>query len=55
MTAVQDRQLATVRVDLGDKGIFYRIQAGTLADAGKAEQTCNELKRRKLGCILVKP
>jgi hypothetical protein len=44
-----------VRVDLGDRGIFYRIQAGPLADAATAERACNELKRRGVGCLLVKP
>jgi hypothetical protein len=43
------------RVDLGDRGIFYRIQAGPLAGAAAAERTCDELKRRGIGCILVKP
>lgn len=44
-----------VRADLGDRGIFYRIQAGPIRDAAKAEQDCSALKRRGVGCILVKP
>jgi SPOR domain len=47
--------MSPVRVDLGDRGIFYRIQAGPLADAATAERACNELKRRGVGCLLVKP
>ena len=47
--------LATERVDLGARGIYYRIQAGPIADAAKAEQDCSELKRRGVSCILVKP
>jgi cell division septation protein DedD len=43
------------RVDLGDRGIFYRIQAGPIGDSAAAERECNELKRRGVGCILVKP
>jgi cell division septation protein DedD len=43
------------RVDLGERGIFYRIQAGPVADAAKAERDCGELKRRGVGCILVRP
>ncbi|HEX7970398.1 MAG TPA: SPOR domain-containing protein [Stellaceae bacterium] len=43
------------RADLGERGIFYRIQAGPIADAAAAERQCNELKRRGVGCILVKP
>jgi len=43
-----------VRADLGDKGIFYRIQAGTITGEAAAQQACNTLKQRKVGCILVK-
>jgi cell division septation protein DedD len=46
---------AVQRVDLGERGIFYRIQAGPVADATAAERSCRELKRRGVGCILVKP
>ncbi len=45
----------TARVDLGDRGIFYRIQTGPMADAAVADRACKELKRRGVGCILVKP
>jgi cell division septation protein DedD len=47
--------LITPRVDLGERGTFYRIQVGPIADAAQAERRCNELKRRGVGCILVKP
>ena len=47
--------LTAARVDLGDKGIFYRIQAGPIADAAEAAQSCAALKSRNVGCILVKP
>ncbi len=47
--------LTTARVDLGDKGTFYRIQAGPIADQAQAEQACAALKSRNVGCILVKP
>jgi len=43
------------RADLGARGIYYRIQAGPIADAATAERDCNELKKRGVGCILVKP
>jgi hypothetical protein len=47
---------STSRVDLGaDKGIYYRIQAGPIADAKQATQNCAALKSRNVGCILVKP
>lgn len=47
--------LTAARVDLGDKGIFYRIQAGPIADGAEAAQSCAALKSRNVGCILVKP
>ena len=43
-----------IRADLGDKGTYYRIQAGPLADGGAAERLCGELRQRKLGCTLVR-
>jgi sporulation related protein len=45
----------TARTDLGARGIYYRVQAGPIADAAAAERICNELKRRNVGCILVRP
>ena len=47
--------LAMPRVDLGEKGIYYRIQAGPIADGAEAERSCAALKARHVGCLLVKP
>jgi hypothetical protein len=47
--------LATPRVDLGAKGIFYRVQAGPIADGNAAERSCAALKARHVGCLVVKP
>ena len=46
---------SVVRADLGQKGVYYRLQAGPLADAAAAQALCNRAKQRKLGCIVVKP
>ena len=43
-----------VRTDLGEKGIYYRIEAGPFADAAAAERLCAELKRRNHGCLLAR-
>jgi hypothetical protein len=43
-----------VRTDLGDKGISYRILAGSFGDAAAATKLCSELKRRNLGCVLAR-
>ena len=40
-----------IRADLGDKGVFYRIQTAPIADA---ERLCSELKRRNIGCIIAR-
>jgi hypothetical protein len=42
-----------VSVDLGEKGIYYRILAGPLDEAA-AERLCTELKRRSQGCIIAR-
>lgn len=45
----------TVRkADLGDKGIYYRLQVGSFATADEARQTCKTLNDRKLGCFVAK-
>jgi hypothetical protein len=42
-----------VRSDLGDKGVYYRIQTGPLGDRA-AERICGALRQRKIGCIIVR-
>jgi cell division septation protein DedD len=43
------------RADLGARGIYYRVQTGSVGDAAAAERLCGELKRRNVGCIIVRP
>jgi hypothetical protein len=40
-----------VRADLGEKGVFYRLQTAPIVDA---ERVCGELKRRNIGCIIAR-
>jgi cell division septation protein DedD len=42
------------RADLGERGVFYRILAGPIDDGAAAERICGELKKRSVGCILVR-
>ncbi|HLZ67654.1 MAG TPA: SPOR domain-containing protein [Aliidongia sp.] len=42
-----------VKADLGDKGTFYRIQAGPIADKAQADKLCTQLKPLGIGCIVV--
>jgi hypothetical protein len=40
-----------IRADLGEKGVYYRLQTAPIADA---ERVCGELKRRNIGCIIAR-
>ncbi|MCR6632044.1 MAG: SPOR domain-containing protein [Magnetospirillum sp.] len=42
-----------VRVELGEKGTFWRLRAGPLSEQA-AKQLCNELKARNQGCIIAR-
>lgn len=46
---------AIVRADLGERGIYYRLQAGPLEGPGAARTMCNKLQERQLGCLVVRP
>jgi cell division septation protein DedD len=48
-------EMRAARADLGARGVFYRIEAGPIADRDAAQHACDALKGRKVGCILVKP
>jgi hypothetical protein len=41
-----------VRVDLGAKGIYYRIETAPFADLAAAMRLCDALKQRGAACIL---
>ena len=38
-----------------DRGTFYRVQAGPLADRFAASSLCGQLKNRKQDCLVVAP
>jgi len=38
------------KVDLGAKGVFYRLKAGPLVDKGAAQAMCRKLKRKRQFC-----
>jgi hypothetical protein len=42
---------APVRVDLGEKGVFYRVLSGPVADA---DRLCRELNQRNVGCVIAR-
>ena len=41
------------RVDKGASGIFYRLQAGPLADKNAAKELCASLKQKGQDCLVV--
>ena len=43
-----------VRADLGEKGIYYRIQAGPISNTSTADRICSELRQRRLACMIVR-
>ena len=43
------------RGDLGDRGTFYRLRAGPIADEAKARAICDSLAGRGVSCIVVRP
>lgn len=48
--------LNVVRADLGaTKGIFYRLRAGPIAWEDVAKVLCDNLSKRKVGCLIVRP
>jgi hypothetical protein len=42
-----------VRADLGERGIYYRVEVGPVGDRPAAIKLCKALKERDLGCSLV--
>ena len=41
---IADKSLLVKQIDLGDRGVFYRILAGPFADASAADTACRELE-----------
>jgi hypothetical protein len=42
-----------VKADLGERGIYYRVEAGPVGDREAAIRLCKALKERGFGCSLV--
>jgi len=47
--------LSVERADLGQKGVYYRIQAGPFADRAAADAACHELTKQKVPCLPIRP
>ncbi len=49
-----DRELTVQEITLGERGIFYRVQAGFFPDRAGASALCRALKARQQDCLVVK-
>ncbi len=49
-----DKQLTVKKVDLGARGIFYRVRVGFFADRAGASALCRALKARQQDCLVAK-
>ncbi|MGD8325439.1 MAG: SPOR domain-containing protein [Sphingomonadales bacterium] len=47
-------QFFNFEVDLGAKGVFHRAQFGPFSDRNSAQQACDSLKARNVGCFIVR-
>ncbi len=49
-----DMSLVTRQVDLGDRGIFHRIQTGPFPNRTTAADMCSQLKAQQQDCLVVR-
>ena len=47
--------LHVMRADLGNKGIYYRVRGGPLADEAAARGLCAKLSGQGVGCLVIRP
>jgi len=46
--------MQVVKADLGEKGVYYRVQ-GVGVDEARAKAACTALKAQNVGCVVVRP
>ncbi len=49
-TVLKDMEHEVSKVDLGKKGVYYRLKAGPLKSSGEAKDICVDLKKRRQFC-----
>lgn len=54
-TLLASLSLNVDRADLGERGVFFRVQAAPLADAAAARSLCATLESRNQPCLVVAP
>ncbi len=50
-----DRALIMREVDLGDRGIYYRVRTGPFADVAAAKAFCSLLRAHDQDCFVIRP
>jgi len=45
----------TLRADLGERGVFFRLRAGPVASQAEADQLCTALSAQNVPCLVIKP
>ncbi len=51
---LSDRVLIMREIDLGDRGIYYRVRTGPFADVTAAKAFCSLLRSRDQDCFVVR-
>ncbi len=49
-----DMDLTVQSADLGDRGVFYRIQTGPFPNQATAEDMCWQLRAEKQDCLVIR-
>jgi len=49
-----DRALIMREIDLGDRGIYYRVRTGPFADVAAAKAFCSLLRTRAQDCLVIR-
>ncbi len=49
-----DRELIMRQIDLGDRGIYYRVRTGPFADVAAAKAFCSLLRARDQDCLVIR-
>ncbi len=52
---IHQEKPSLVHVDLGKKGIYFRVQAGYFSNANIARAACARLKAKRQDCIIIAP
>ena len=51
---LSDMRLNIQTIDLGDRGVFYRVQTGPLPNRATAKDLCWQIKVAKQDCVVVR-